>query len=106
MTKLGCWEGLIGQQWKAASTSSVAACVLGEVSMTMADMSWKEPQSQLRVLVSISELSDGQSASLQGYEKSWTRQNSPGVIFGTMPRGEVQKGPIKDSSWEEENGPV
>ena len=47
-------------QWSnwAAMEGCVATCVLGGASMTMVDMSWKVPQSQLRLLVSISGLSD------------------------------------------------
>lgn len=74
--------------------------------MTMEATSWKEPQSQLMVLVSISELRDGRSASLRGYEKSWTRRNSPGVGLGTTPKGEVRKGPMRDSRQDGEKGPV
>ena len=89
MTKFGCCEGLIGQRWNATSMSSIAACELGGASMTMVDTSWKEPQSQLSLLVSISELREGRRASLQGHEKSCTRQNSPGAGFGTTPSGDV-----------------
>jgi hypothetical protein len=58
------------------------------------------------VVVSISELRDGRSTSLRGYEKSCTRWNSPGVDLGTTPRGEVQNGPIRASRRDGENGPV
>ena len=95
----------MGHHWKAASTSRVAAWVPLGASMTMVDTSWKVPQSQLRLEVSISELSDGQRSSLWGYEKSCISRNSPGVDFGTTPRGDVRNGPISASRRSGEKGP-
>ena len=63
--------------------------------MMISAISWKVPQSQLRLEVSISELSEGQESSLQGYEKSCTRWNFSGVGLGMMPNGNALKGLIK-----------
>lgn len=64
--KIGLLGWFDGTAMEGCINVSVAACVLGGESMTMVDTSWKEPQSQLRVLVSILELRDGQSTSLHG----------------------------------------
>ena len=70
MMKFGCCEGWMGHLRKAASTSRVAAWEPGGASKTISTTCQKDPQSHLKSSRLISELIDGRSGLLRGYEKS------------------------------------
>ena len=96
----------MGQHRKAASTSSVAASENGGASITTCLTSLKVPQSHLKSSILIWLLTERWEGLFLGKERSCTilRSDDP-KDFGTVPRGEVRKGPISDSSLEREKGP-
>ena len=64
------------------------------------------PQSQQKFSISIWSLTEESEGSFLGNERSCTiRRSEESMDFGTVPTGEVRKGPIKDSSLECEKGP-
>ena len=96
----------MGQHLKVASTSSVAASDRGGASMTMRLTSSKVPQSHLNSSMSIWSLTEGRDGSPLGKDKSCTILCSDApTVLGTVPRGDVRNGPIKDSNFEREKGP-
>lgn len=104
MIKFRCWEGIIGQHLNAALTSSVAASVFLGASMTMFRTSLKVPQSHLKSSMLTWSLTDERVGSFLG--KSWTILRSVVLSdFGTVPKGDVQNGPIRDSNLDLEKGP-
>ena len=96
----------MGQHLKAESTSSVAASVLGGASMTIVLTSLNVPQSQRKSFILIWLLTEEWEGSFLGKDRSWTILRSvESWDFGTVPSGEVRKGPMRNSSLEHENGP-
>ena len=105
--KLDCWEGKMGQRLKVESMSRVAASVLGGASRMMALTSLKMPQLQVNKSGSIPSLIEERKGSFLGNERSWmTLCSVKELTFRMVPRGKVQKGLIKNSSHERENGLV
>ena len=104
--KLDCWDGMIGQRLKAESTSKVATSVPGGALITRSLMSLKVPQSQVKRVGSIPSLIDEIKGSFLGKERSWmTLRSEVEPTLGTVPNGEVRKGPIRNSKREREKGP-
>ena len=97
----------MGQHLKAESTSNVAASESSGASITIFLISLKVPQSQVKSSILIWSFTDQRNGSFLGKDKSWTILRSvESRDLGTVPSGEVRKGPIKDSSFDFEKGPV
>ena len=106
MMKLRCCEGTIGQHLKAESKSSVAASEPTGASTMIVLISLKVPQSHLKSSILIWSFTEERVGSFLGKERSWTILHSEEpAVFGTVPRGDVQKGPIRCLSLEREKGP-
>ena len=96
----------MGQHLNAELTSKVAASDKGGALITIFRTSLKVPQSHLKSSILIWSLTDAREGSFLGKDRSWTILRSvESTVFGTVPSGDVRKGPINDSSLEQENGP-
>ena len=97
----------MGQRLKAESTSRVAASVLVGALTTRVLTLLKVPQLQVKSSESMPLLTDGNTGSFLGYDKScMTLHSEEEPTLGTVLRGDVQKGLIKYSKREQEKGLV
>ena len=96
----------MGQRLKAESMSRVAASVPGGALMTRFLMSLNIPQSHVKRVESIPSLTEDRKGSFLGKDRScMTLHSEVEPTLGTVPNGEVQKGPIRNSNREREKGP-
>ena len=103
--KLHCWDGVIGQHLKAESTSSVAASDPSGALITIFLTSLKVPQSHLKSLMLIWSLTDVKFGLFLGKDRTCTiRRSREPTVLGTVPKGDVLKGPIRNSSLIEKMG--